>query len=159
MKLVWAPRHSASAGVSQNDVPLPARARQPKLHTSSARCPHRGEDKPHQATASQSAQALDTKGANLCLLSCVYTLNAAGFYRQRELVFTARTPGRSSLPSIRQVFTANWSWSLPLAPRAGLHRPQSGRFLPPCTSGRSSPPSISTRGWFSPPCTLLCFNE
>ena len=101
----------------------------------------------------------------------------------RRLIQKVRTCVYSLVftPSMRQVFTANESWSLPLAPRAGLHcpqsgrflpptgaglyrshpgqpglhRPQSGRFLPPCTSGRSSPPSISTRGWFSPPCTLL----
>ena len=71
------------------------------MHTSSACCPHRGEDRPHQATASQHAQALDTKGANLCLVSLPLTPRAW-----------------SSPPSIRLVFTANWSWSLPLTPRA-----------------------------------------
>ena len=66
----------------------------------------------------------------------------------RRLIQKVRTCVYSLVftPSMRQVFTANESWSLPLAPRAGLHRPQSGRFLPPTGAGlyRSHPGQVFT---------------
>ena len=66
----------------------------------------------------------------------------------RRLIQKVRTCVYSLVftPSMRQVFTANESWSLPLAPRAGLHCPQSGRFLPPTGAGlyRSHPGQVFT---------------